>query len=387
VANYNFEVSNIQATPKGAELDNVLEKWLLNIITMEETQAKLKIAKERMDSFDKVYSEFAPLGSNMKKLEREIYIKKEDYLQNLHSLNMAILHQQSLMMSTDLTIIDEPIYPTDPDPSKRLMLVAVAFIAGITFSTGFVLALAYFDRSLKSPTQAAREIGLEILGALPRFPASPGKSKFDLPYLQERSIGLMLQQLYMDLNIKEEQERPLRVLLLSMRKKEGKTFLGRMMVDRLREYGKKVLYLSPKDSGSEELLQHQEDRLYPLDKNLYSARSEETLLPDMPEDWEKTDFIFTELPALLEHSFPVDILKRADYILLLCRANRIWIHADRKMLAKIKEIDSLPIGLVLNGVEMYYLESTLGDVPRKRGFFRKFLKRLFTLDFYSKNTL
>lgn len=387
VSKYNFELASIQSTPKGAELEKIIEKWLMNIITMEETRAKIRVVKERMESFDEVYSQFAPLGSNIKKLEREIYIKEEDYLQNLHSLNMAILHQQSMMMSTDLTIIDKPIYPTDPDPSKRGMLVAVAFIAGCTLSTGFIFGLAFFDRSIKSPEIAHKEVGIEVLGALPKFPQKKKKTKVDYEYLRERTVGLILQQLYMDLKITENHQRPLRILFLSMRQGEGKSFLGRLMVDRLRQYGKKVKYLIPEDPEEDQNFEHEGDFIYPIHHNLYSIKREEDLLPDVETHWEDVDFLFTELPALLEQTFPVEILKDADYIIQICRANRVWSHADRKMLSKIQETGTLPMTLLLNGTENYYLEAIIGEIPKKRSFLRRMGKRLITFDFYSKKSI
>ncbi|MCI4671021.1 MAG: hypothetical protein MRZ79_22985 [Bacteroidia bacterium] len=387
VSKYNFEVASIQSTPKGAELEKIIEKWLMNIITMEETRAKIRIVKERMESFDEVYAQFAPLGSNIKKLEREIYIKEEDYLQNLHSLNMAILHQQSMMMSTDLTIIDKPIYPTDPDPSQRVMLVAVAFIAGCTLSTGFIFGLAYFDRSIKSPEIASKETGLEVLGALPKFPPEKKKSRVDYTYLKERTIGLILQQLYMDLKLTEKHKRPLRILILSMRQGEGKSFLGGMMVNRLRKYGKEVVYLAPEKETNDEVMQDENNFIYAIHHNLYSAMKEEDLVGEPMANWKSADFLFTELPPLLEQAFPVEILKQADYIIQICRANRVWSNADKKMLLKIQETGTLPMTLLLNGTENYHLESIIGEIPRKRSVFRRMLKRFLTFDFYSKKSI
>ncbi|MEO0897503.1 MAG: hypothetical protein AAFY71_13940 [Bacteroidota bacterium] len=380
VRNYNFELANIQNTPKGAEIEKILDKWLLNIIIMEETRAKIKIVKERMESFNEVYTQFAPLGSSIKKFEREINIMERDYLQNLHSLNMAILHQQSLMMSTDLTIVDKPIYPVEPDPSKRKMLIILAFLVGGILSTGVFIGLEFMDRSMKSPYLAKRETGLDVLGVLPLFPKNymqgqTKKGKIDYAYLEERCVGLMLQQLYMDLELQNQPDGRKSILFCSMRKDEGKSLLSRLMVSRLRAYGKKVIQLRPEDNQVRED-PHKDDFFYPVHSNIYSLKTVEELMGRKPRSWKNADYMVVEMPALLKDPFPVEIINQADYIAMICSANRTWTEADRKMLNKTLKGIKSDMSLVLNRAENYNLESTIGIIPKKRSFVRKFLKKM-----------
>ncbi|MEA3317451.1 MAG: hypothetical protein U9R54_05800, partial [Bacteroidota bacterium] len=74
----------------------------------------------------------------------------------------------------------------------------------------------------------------------------------------------------------------------------------------------------------------------------------------------------------------------ADMSLLVCRANRVWNKADDKMLKLYQNsINHKPL-VILNGVKLEFLESIIGEVPKKRGFIRRLGKRIITLQIYSK---
>ena len=81
---------------EGIESNKVLDQWLRKIIEYEETAANLKVFEERKKEFDIIYDTYAPLGSTLSKLEREVGISEKQYLSVLHGLNMAQLRQQNL---------------------------------------------------------------------------------------------------------------------------------------------------------------------------------------------------------------------------------------------------------------------------------------------------
>lgn len=385
-----FNSASIRQTPKGTEIDKVLDQWMENLIALEEGKARIDIMRDRKSGFDSLYAAFSPMGSRLRQLEREVSIKEDNYLQNLKSLNLAVLTQRSMLISAEITVLEKPIYPYKPDPAKRMMLVAVSFIAGFVLSLAVVIALAYFDHTIKSPANAIKYTKLPLLGAFPKFPDTGKRSRIDYELIRNRTVGIFLQQLKMDLEINKSVHQTKKIVLLSTRDIEGKTFLGNLIVNRLRSYGEKVAHLLPNlhtSSLNGQEPPHEDDFYFPVNSDFFSKKSESMLIPDLDSNLEDFDYLITEFPGLLHHPFPVEIIGQADYVILICRANRVWNNADSNILEKLQQTVSVEPGLIVNGVEAFYLEETIGEIPKKRSLFRKILKRIVSLEFNSKKSL
>jgi hypothetical protein len=65
----------------------------------------------------------------------------------------------------------------------------------------------------------------------------------------------------------------------------------------------------------------------------------------------------------------------------LVRANRAWAKADEFTLKEFSRALSSEVRFILNRVEIDELEEVLGDIPKKRGTWRKLLKRMITGQF------
>ena len=63
----------------------------------------------------------------------------------------------------------------------------------------------------------------------------------------------------------------------------------------------------------------------------------------------------------------------------------MWLTADQGALDTIKKITSCPPVMLLNGVEIEVVESILGEIPKKRSFLRRALKKVYRFQFSSKN--
>ncbi len=362
---------------------------------MENSSARIKVIEQRKTEFEDIYDDFAPLGSKLKRLEREIDVAENEYMENLHSLNQARLHRQNMLMATNLKVVDVPFYPPAPDPSQRMMLVIVAFLAGFILTLGVVIAMEFFDKTLKKPRWASRATELDLIGVLPRFGQKRRyRKRVKEEFLEERPIGLLLQNLKIEL-AKREAAKPVRILILSTRDKEGKTLIGYMLTKYLRSYRARVAYLTPEDGHDLEQfpdvvhgqIDSKDTYRYFLEDDLFELDSEEVLVRDKAGELEGFDYYLTELPGLLGHPFPVDLIRRADLILLVARANRTWIDADKETLERISSITKVPVRLVLNGVEVEHLESNMGDLPKKRGLIRRVTKRFLKSGFSSRSKL
>jgi succinoglycan biosynthesis transport protein ExoP len=98
---------------------------------------------------------------------------------------------------------------------------------------------------------------------------------------------------------------------------------------------------------------------------------------------EEPDYVLIELPSLLNYSYPSKLVASADLTLFVCRANRVWSIADQTALDIYKKGTKQNPVVLLNGVEFKVIESVLGDLPKKRSWFRRVLKNAVRFQFKS----
>ena len=67
----------VDYSPEGLVSDELLSNWLKAVILLEESQSRLSVIKQRKKEFETIYSQFAPWGSRLKKIEREIALAED----------------------------------------------------------------------------------------------------------------------------------------------------------------------------------------------------------------------------------------------------------------------------------------------------------------------
>ena len=115
--------SVFERTTDGVDVQKLLESWVDASLALDESKARVAVFDERKRYFEDEYTRMTPLGSQLSKIERKIAVKEEYYLEILHGLNEAVLHKQTLSLSSDgLRTSVEPTYPTKALPSKDCCL-------------------------------------------------------------------------------------------------------------------------------------------------------------------------------------------------------------------------------------------------------------------------
>lgn len=419
-------INKVLLTPKGTEIESMLFQWLRNVMLKEEAEANLSVMGIRKADFDRIYKEMAPVGSEIKRYERESYVHEQSYLENLHSLNMAVLQQKNMMMSANLDMISHPFFPSRPNPSSRKFLIVASFLAGFILTLAIVVAMEYFDKTLKTKENTEHTIGLDVVGVLPKYKdisyptkivspteeasqeaegekkkKKPKKQRIDYPFITERAIGLILQNIKIELQKRHVENRIARVVIISMRYKEGKSMIASLLARRLREYNEKVLLFHQEQTEGIEsqpteeegkkkkkkkevsitwkIPAHEDTHPYMTPPWFYDIKAVQDLMPGMDLQEPDYDFSFIELPALLSEPYPVELLRTADVILMVCRANRVWRNADNDTLLKIQDVSQHAIKIILNGTHVDALDAVLGYIPKKRTLFRRIIKGFVTM--------
>jgi len=97
------------------------------------------------------------------------------------------------------------------------------------------------------------------------------------------------------------------------------------------------------------------------------------------------DYIIVELPSLINNPYPLELVQKFNLSLLVTRANRSWTSADASALKSFTSIIKHSAQIVLNGVELIYLDTILGELPKQRSKFRRTMKRILLLQFREKS--
>lgn len=412
------ELYSFQNSIEGVPISKMLPEWMNNVVEAENLKAKIKVIDAQKNDFQEIYAEYAPAGANMKRIEREISVSEQGYLEILHGLNLAKLKQQDIELSSNLKTIDPPFYPLSPNPTKRLILIIAAVFLGGVLTLGIIFVMEYFDDTLKNAIKASKILKLQSLGMMPKIILDPGS--INLGFIQKRLIEIITQNIvqFFGANITERKVKT--IIVFSTQKKEGKTVLAVNIAKTLKQEGKKVLLLNY-DAKKESIKQKQKSPIlnkilgypdsridldnpfladvscyldasehysYAMDSKFYNAESytdilgqDNLYLDNSPE------FIIIELPAIIYNNYPVKLITNADLDILVCRSNRTWSDADESAIINLREACGSKLNTIINGVKINEIESVLGDLPKTRNKFRKKIKSIFKFQFFSKNQI
>jgi hypothetical protein len=342
----------------------------------------MAILSERKVEFQKTYQRFAPLGATLKRIEREIGVAEEAYLSLLYSLSLAKLKQQNIEMSTASKVVDQPYYPITAQASKRKVLIVAAGLIGFIFTLAIIIILEYLDSTLKNPERASRVIGLTMGGVYPKLGRYSKKINFE--FIKNRLVELLAQDI--KLSLLNSHEQPKKVVIFSNEKLEGKTLISRDLCEMFQSFGNKVMFLNYNKENEIDLEEevHYETLKYQHEKNFFEVQDLENL---HEHDYSGYDYVFIELPSILHHPYPVNLLQQIDQCFMVVRANRTWNKADIQALETIKEVTRTEPKIILNGAVIDVLPTILGELPKKRSRLRRILKKLVTMQVKSRYTL
>ena len=330
-------------TPNGIPTKTILDEWLKATLSFEQSKARLTVMDKRKKEFKEQYKKLAPLGATLKKIERQIQVSEQEYLELLHGLNQARLTQQNNELTSNLTVVDPPYLPLKANSSKRKILIIVGFLAGFIVVLAIILTNSLLNKTLQEPLRAKKLIGLPILSI---YPLLKNPSDFIA-----RANLRMVQQL---LSVINETEKPAIIGITSVEKGEGKSTIASIWENELKRLGFVV--------------------------------SRRTQLNEDPIT-QKEGIVLVEMPPLEDMIMKKGMSPELTHVFLICRANRVWRKMDKTLLELFAKVVPLPLIPVLNGVETDFAEDYIGEVPKKRTGIRAILKRLIKFEFGNRSKI
>lgn len=355
-------------SPEGIPVQELLTEWLAKVLDFEASKAALNVLERRKNEFKLRYRIMAPLGAMLTRIEREINVAEETFLELLRSLNLAKMKQQNLEMATNIKIVDEPFFPISAQASRTKILILAAAIIGFIMIAFIILVLEYFDTSVKSPERIQKLTKLKLAGAYPKF--TPGPQSKEFKTIAERLLEIIIQNIKLTINRNAiyQTEKPYLIMVFSTRPDTGKTTLTTNLIRKLREYGEKVLYLNyEKESGEESDEDLNYTFKYKIDNKFVEIKHINELLKAqyIRQENYKYDYIFLEIPSIIYNSIPLDLVETVDLSILVMKASDRWQKADIGAMNTLLEVSREKPLAVLNMAEVYALEDIINTVPKQ----------------------
>lgn len=338
--------SNRKYTREGYPTSNFVTQWLEELLKLEKSKAELKVLENHKEELDKRYSHFSPIGSTIKRQERNIDFIERNYMSILASLNAARLRLKSLEMnSASLKLINPPVFPLKAEPSKRKKLVMASYGGSLILLLGLFLLVDFLDRTLRDRIRTEFLTGAKVLAAL------PGKGK-----LRQRRYAKMYQEQairYLANGLQEyfnpEDISPM-VNVISMEGGMGKSFLVDLLSDYWNNQGimvQTIRYERDFNSASPEFLFAGSIREF-AEENMESLRG----------------IILVEHAPVGTYSIPRVLLHEVSVNLLVVRADWVWKDSDKHLFARLQELSgTTPLLICLNQADKLVVESFTGMLP------------------------
>lgn len=332
------------STETGVKAAPMLDRWLEQVLLLEETRAKMTAQDIMRGKLDQQFIYFSPIGATLDRKERHIGFIESNYIEMLRALNAARLRQRNLQMSTaTLRVLNPPMFPLNALPTNRLMILLGAYLLTFMLTALWFFVIELLDRTLRDRMRSERITKMPVLGCYPK------DSNLRYRRYNKTIADIALRHLSKSLlqQFKTGQQNVLN--LLSTDSANGKSYLSQELENYWQSLGLQVRRIT-----------YDEDFLADDSKFLTSTTIKD-LCPDVMPD----EIVIVEYPNLNDHSIPSSLINLGTINLLVTRANRTWKDIDVKTLktleTQLEKKESLYMYLTEAG--RYAVEEFTGQLP------------------------
>ena len=345
-----------ERTTDGVDIEKLLESWVDATLALDASEARLEVFEERKAYFDREYRRMTPLGTQLTKIERKIRVKEEYFLEVLHGLNQAVLHKQTLSMSSDGLRVSVPAtYPSKPLPSKRLFLVIIGFFIGIALP--YLIAFLYdlLDQSIKTKNRAEFFTNKKVIAGFPSKSYRLSNMDVDMSQLYRKSMNQLMQR------------------ILDRREKSKSVTIN---ILHFSIHSKKEIFIDfLKNALDFEEISYRIDDFSQIEEPSM-GRYKEYINANEGTSKERVDVEIAVHPNILEFNYNKSRIQKSAINLYVLNSKSVWRMADTYKLSELNALELKDDHIVLMNVKDYDIENIVGEIPKKRSQIRVFLKRL-----------
>jgi len=222
-----------------AEIDELRRRTVPELSRQLSAQlaARVREADTRIGSAGRELQQIPTRVIEEARLRRDVTIAENLYTTLQQRYEEARLAEVSSI--PDVRLLDRAVPAEEPLKNRAMMVFLGGLFGGLGASVGLSILLDRFDRRVRYPEQVTVDMGLSILGTLPRFAKSAwmAKSEAEVQVVEAlRSIRLNLSHAYGAAG-------PLVITITSPGSGDGKSFLSSNLAVSFAEAGHRVLLI------------------------------------------------------------------------------------------------------------------------------------------------
>ena len=339
--NYNTET--------GVKASGMIDKWLEQVLKLEETKAHESTQEVMREKIDKEVLYYAPIGATIARKDRHIAFIEGNYMEMLKALNSARLRQKNLQMSTaTLRVLNPPMFPMNAQPTNRMMILISAFMLTFMFTAMYFFIIELLDRTLRDRMRSERITQIPVMGCFPK------ESNLRYRRFNKTIADMALRQLSKALLPHFEEGKQNVLNLISTDAANGKSYIAQELENYWISIGLQVRRIT-----------YDEDYLAE-DSRFIMAKDIKDICPDLLPN----EIAIVEYPNLDDNSIPPALLNMGTINLLVTRANRTWKDVDQKALNELNEQlkNKNSLYMYLTECQRYAVEEFVGQLPPYTGF-------------------
>ena len=348
---------------QGIEAQKLLSEWLEAVKNNENYMALYKSMQERLIEFMKQFKRYAPLGAEMKRMEREINVYEREYLSVLHDLGVARQNEKNISMRSNMKIYDQAKFPINAIPPKTKLYVVIGALFSLIFYLLVVFLIELFDSRIKSPSQLKKLIEKDVIAAY----SAPSKKNIAREYIETRATKMIFQKVR---EISFGKDRPVVLQFISNWHDIDAREYALLLANELRKYNFTATILDFKSNASDSVLPDSDSQI--LRKDNYDMYDSYNAL--LQSENINTDFVLCLYPEINAGIASPALLSEGLITIWVFDANSLWTNADKYLLDKVNQIVRNNDFAILINAEPDNLEEMYGEVPKKRSIVRKLLK-------------
>ncbi|TFF34728.1 GumC family protein [Mucilaginibacter psychrotolerans] len=369
--NLNYSLETIPRT-------SLIKEWVDNAVSSGNAKAGLNVLNNQKRDYLKNFDEFAPLGSTLKRLERQIDINEKEFLSILHGLNLARLRQSNIALNSNIVVQDAPFLPLKAQKSTRALLVMLSFVVGFILVGSVIIGRELMDSSIRTPDRAKKLINLPLAGI--SIATNSSKPKTYVQALRHLLAEQFISGLLPALNEAVTAHGTAQITLLQTKTglfnaediKLTDGMLSQLFdsVHWVIPSGKQAAFATALPQGKYSIYEPAIAHLNYIDV----AQLVDTTLSAYK-------LIIYVAPNPAQHSLPAAIVKNSAVNLLMVNANDTWLPVDKDLLIKLKTmLAGANLCTWLVNADENNLDSIIGEVPKERSWLRKKIKKVITLN-------
>jgi Mrp family chromosome partitioning ATPase/uncharacterized protein involved in exopolysaccharide biosynthesis len=348
--------------------------------------ARYKISNYRSKLSDlnaKLKSASPTSSAAIDRFTKEIEVAQLEYSNTKEKMNLAASMSDGLGQNFRQTVFGQPA--SDPEPSKRVMLLGLSGLSAFVLTSLVFIFLAYLDQSIKTPSQFQRQTDLKLLGTVNLINMKQNNLGEQVTHIETEDAKRdnAFRELLRKLRYEIEQSGKRIILFTSTEPRQGKTTLTQALAFSLSLGKKKVLILDTNFCNNDLTAFNQAHptleqfsgnshfefkKVEPLitktsvpyvdmigckggDYTPSEILPKNHLLNYLPELLKEYDFIFMEAAPLNGFTDTKELAPYAEGVIAIFSATAEVKQADKESIKFLHGLNGKFLGAVLNKVE------------------------------------